>query len=87
MYVIKDSTSPISKDSKFSFSVSKKVSKKAVDRNKYRRRGYSIVSQYLSIIKPGFICFFSFKKSNKPPKFLDLEKEVKSLLSESGVLE
>lgn len=72
--------------SKFSFSVSKKVCPKAVDRNKYRRRGYSVVSKNLNHTKPGHFCFFSFKKTPKPVNFQVLENEVKGLLSASGVL-
>jgi ribonuclease P protein component len=72
--------------SKFSFSVSKKVQKKAVDRNKYRRRGYSVVKKYIEIAEPGFLCFFSFKKSLIQPTFDILEKEIGGLLRQAGVL-
>jgi ribonuclease P protein component len=72
--------------SKFSFSVSKKVCPKAVGRNKHRRRGYSIVSGEISRIKPGFYCFFSVKKTNKPISFDVFKHEVKELLSVSGML-
>ncbi len=74
------------KQSRFSFSVSKKVCSLAVDRNKYRRRGYSIVSKYTKQVKDGYFCFFSFKKSTTPITFSVLEKEAKELLSLSGVL-
>src|SRR3989338_9997717 len=65
-----------SKESKFSFSVSKKVCSKAVDRNKLRRWGYSVVSDNLKQIGFGYFCFFSFKKTLKPNSFSVLEKEV-----------
>ena len=74
------------KDSTFSFSVSKKVCSNAVDRNKYRRQGYSTVGKHIKLIKPGFQCSFSFKKGIKGLTFGILEKEILELLSNSGVL-
>ncbi|HEY4508704.1 MAG TPA: ribonuclease P protein component [Candidatus Paceibacterota bacterium] len=75
-----------SKQSRFSFSLSKKVSPLASDRNKYRRRGYSVVSKYLKQTKGGFFCFFSFKKSKTKPTFDVLHGEIKELLETSSVL-
>lgn len=72
--------------SRFSFSVSKKVFKRAVDRNKYRRRGYGVISRNIKSIKPGFFYFFSFKKIDKKILFSDLEKEIINLLDKAGVL-
>lgn len=69
------------KSSKFSFSISKKVRPSAVERNKYRRRGYSIVSNHIEEVKPGYFYFFSFKKGSVPMKFSVLEKEITELLS------
>lgn len=66
--------------SKFSFSVSKKVSKLAVDRNKLRRRGYSVVSKHIKSITPGFFYYFSFKKLENNG-FLTIEKDLMRLLS------
>jgi len=80
-------TSDKNEPSRFSFSVSKKVNKKAVDRNKLRRRGYSVVSRYLDKIKPNFLCLFSFKLGSGKIKFNELEKEIYSLLRSGGVLE
>ncbi|MCX6701862.1 MAG: ribonuclease P protein component [Candidatus Zambryskibacteria bacterium] len=74
------------KESRFSFSVSKKVCPKATDRNKYRRQGYSVISKNLNRIKPEYYCFFSFKKTSKPIIFSALEKEILELLSSSLVL-
>jgi ribonuclease P protein component len=67
--------------SRFAFSVSKKICKLAVDRNRLRRQGYSIVGKYLENIPDGFLFFFSFKKGQYPVLFSDLEKEIKELLS------
>ena len=74
------------KNSRFSFSVSKKVKTRAVDRNKLRRRGYSVISKHLKNIKPGYYLFFSFKKTTKADKFSVLEEEIKQLLSDSGMI-
>ncbi len=83
LYLYKDSKD---KESKFSFSVSKKVLKKAVDRNKFRRRGYSIVNILLNRTKKGFLCFFHFKKESRAVSFVSLEKEIEELLFNSGVI-
>jgi|SRR5581483_4870129 len=71
---------------RFSFSISKKVLKSAVGRNKWRRRGYSVIQKNLSGVKPGYYCFFSFKKNLQNIKFSDLEKEIIQLLNTAGVL-
>jgi ribonuclease P protein component len=44
------------------FSVSKKVVKTAVGRNKQRRRGYSAISKVYPTVKPGYFLFFVYKK-------------------------
>lgn len=75
-----------SKQSLFSFSVSKKVCKGAVDRNRLRRQGYSIVSKHLKEVLPGFTCFFSFKKGSGTIKFEEMEKEMGSILNNAGVI-
>ena len=72
--------------SKFSFSVSKKVYKNAVDRNKYRRRGYAVINNHLKQIKIGYLCFFSFKKILNKLTFKVLEEQILHLLTLSGVL-
>jgi ribonuclease P protein component len=67
--------------SRFAFSVSKKVCKLAVDRNRLRRQGYSIVGKHLAEIPDGFLFFFSFKKATYPVSSVELEKEICGLLS------
>lgn len=74
------------KETKISFSVSKKVCSKASNRNKYRRWGYSVVSSNLKNIKNGYFLFFCFKKTKTPFSFKQIQKEVLELLSVSGVL-
>lgn len=75
-----------SKQSLFSFSVSKKVCKSAVDRNRLRRQGYSIISNYLKEVLPGFTCFFSFKKGSSSIKFEEMQTEIKSILKSANVI-
>ena len=72
--------------SRFSFSISKKICKKATDRNRYRRRGYSIIGNNIKRIKSGYFCFFSFKKESIGASFTILEKEIFDLLSVSNML-
>ena len=87
LYLSPINPSTKNKQRRFSFSVSKKVCYLEVDRNQYRRRSYSIVSKYIKQVKDGYFCFFSFKKFTKPPKFSELEEEVRSLLKTSSVLQ
>ncbi len=86
LYVARDEGLNKETPSRFSFSVSKKVCKNAADRNRQRRRGYSVVSHLIKNTKPGFLCFFSFKKGSGGSSFINLEKEVPELLSLSSVL-
>ena len=86
LHVIQLNSNGANLPSKFSFSISKKVSKKAVQRNKNRRRGYSIVGNAIEKIKPGFLFFFTFKKGSGLVSFNVLEKEITELLSSSLVL-
>ena len=53
--------------SRFSFSVSKKVEKSAVLRNKMRRAGYEAIRESLPSIKDGFAFRFTFNK--KPQNY------------------
>ena len=67
--------------SRFAFSISKKICKHAVDRNRYRRQAYSIIQNQLKKITDGFLFLFSLKKTTSRISFGDLEQEIKSLLS------
>jgi len=71
---------------KFSFSVSKKVSKKAVGRNLLRRRGYSVISRHIQDIRPGYFYFFSFKSKPQELSFVELEREIINLLKDSSMI-
>jgi ribonuclease P protein component len=86
LYIYHDSQKNTELKSRFSFSISKKIMPKAVDRNTYRRRGYSVVSSTLPNVGPNKVCFFVYKKGAYPIIFSDLSKEVLGLLREAGVL-
>jgi len=78
---------PDSNKSKFAFSASKKVSKKAVVRNKLRRRGYAAIQKLISKTKPSFLAVFIFKKEADSLSFEEIEKEITFLLRKSKLLE
>ena len=73
-------------EKRFSFVVSKEVSKKAVERNLIRRRGYSIINTNLKNIKSGINCAFRTKKGVIKLSFKELEGEVVGLLKKAGVI-
>lgn len=66
---------------KFAFSVSKKVSKKAVDRNRIRRFGYRAIKDVLAETLPGTTAIFFFKKIPKSEQ--DVKTQIKSILVQS----
>lgn len=68
-------------ESRFSFVVSSKVAKTAVARNKLKRRGYAIIRKHSKHIAPGYLAVFFFKKPAHSVSFLDLEREVVSVLT------
>ena len=71
---------------KFSFTVSKTVSKKAVQRNLLRRRGYSAIKKTVKETSPGFVCVFSFKKGSENLSYSEISEEIRFLLEKSGIL-
>lgn len=75
-----------SNETRFSFVVSKKVSNKAVKRNFLKKRGYSVIKDISVNINKGFVCVFFFKKSALTLSYVDLKKEISSLLKKSRVL-
>jgi len=68
-------------NSRFCFSVSKKVSKSAVVRNRIRRAGYRMLEKHLSGIKPKALIFFSFRVVPKNNE--EIAKNIESILRES----
>jgi ribonuclease P protein component len=69
----------------FSFSVSKKVAKSAVVRNKLRRQGYTAIENILNTVTPGFYCMFNFKKGSSTLKATDISKEIHTLVTTAFV--
>jgi len=83
LYITKTSNP---KDKKFAFSVSKKVCKGAVGRNKLRRQGYSVLKTKIDSIKEGFLYLFVYKKTQKLPNHKEIEQDIISLLTSAFVL-
>lgn len=77
--------------SKFSFVVSKKVSKSAVVRNLLRRRGYSVLKDSIGkdskdTMNTGVVGAFFFKKGAEKLGFSELQEETVFLLKKAKVL-
>ncbi len=62
---------------KYACIISSKVSKKAVSRNKIRRRLYSVLKTYN---KKGFLCLFFIKKGSSKVTFKEIKNETSGLL-------
>lgn len=69
----------------FSVVVSKKVSKKAVERNKFRRRIYGIVQKNIPDIQDGVLVAFFIKKSATAISKKEFTEETISLLKKAGL--
>ncbi len=85
LYLSKNDEGSTETPSKVAFSVSKKVVKTAVGRNKLRRRGYSAISKNIKSIKPGFLLFFVYKKDYEKD-YVKIESEIQTLLSPALVI-
>lgn len=70
----------------FGVTVSKKVAKNAVDRNKIRRRIYSTVSKIKNQCVNAHIVFLPKKEILKTP-FDILEKEIKNALTRATIIQ
>jgi len=73
-------------ESKFAFIISKKISKKAVVRNKIRRLLAESVRVNLKNIKKGYLVLFLVKKEIVGMKFGEVEREVKRMFERVGVV-
>jgi len=69
------------KISRFCFSISKKVAKNAVVRNRMRRAGYRLLKTYLSDIKPEVVALFSYRIVPKNDE--EIIKNLESILKDS----
>jgi ribonuclease P protein component len=71
---------PVSENqSRFAFVVSSKVAKKAVDRNKIKRRARNIVQKNLGKIKRQINAIIFFKQGAEKLAFAELEKEINDI--------
>lgn len=70
--------------SRFGFSVSKKISKKAVDRNRLRRAGYRSLRELMTEIKPNTLAVFSFRKIPKDGQ--EINQKLKLILKRSELI-
>ncbi|OHA88175.1 MAG: ribonuclease P protein component [Candidatus Zambryskibacteria bacterium RIFCSPHIGHO2_01_FULL_43_27] len=60
--------------------ISKKIAKTAVERNKIRRRIFSILRKHITSARDGSLLVFHAKKPVLHKKFADLEVEIQNLL-------
>lgn len=72
--------------SRFSFVISSKICKKAVGRNLFKRRGRHIIKKIEKDVADGFVCAFFAKKGAIEIPFVELEKQIISLLNKAKVL-
>ena len=68
----------------YAFAISKKIAKKAVQRNKMRRLGYNILRKY--VLTKGSAVFL-YKKEGLRATTLELTKDIDLLLKRSKILE
>jgi len=83
LFLIKIASQP-DPSSRFCFSVSKKIAKNAVMRNKMRRAGYRLLKNYIDKIKPNYLTFFSFRMI--PKDDTEIIKNIESALLESKLI-
>ncbi|MCX6731554.1 MAG: ribonuclease P protein component [Candidatus Parcubacteria bacterium] len=69
------------KQSRFTFVVSSKVAKRAVDRNKIKRRARNIVRKFLPEIKKQINAIIFFRKGAGKMTFSELEKEINDIFN------
>lgn len=69
-------------EKKFAFIISKKISKRAVDRNKIKRYLSQILKNNLEIIKNGTRGLFLVKKDILNKKIEEIEREIKKCLKD-----
>jgi ribonuclease P protein component len=72
-------------DSVFGLVVSSRVAKKAVDRNKLKRRARHIVAKMMPEIKNGSGIIIFFKPGSEKLKFQELEKEIKIIFQKAKI--
>lgn len=75
-----------SKDKAFAFVVSLKVSKKAVERNKLKRRARAITSPLLQNIPNGICAAVFFKPAIMGKKYIAIKDELLSLYKKAKIV-
>lgn len=71
----------------FAFIISSKQVKRAVDRNRIKRRARDIVAKMIDKIKPGFCVLIYFKPQNADFKYSEMEQELTNLFKKAKILE
>ena len=72
--------------SAFSFVISAKAVKTAVERNLLKRRGRHVIKKHLKLIKDGYFCAFFFKKDLLRFPFSAFEQEFLFVLKKANLL-
>lgn len=85
--IVADQLPGAAANSRFAFIVSKKISKKAVQRNRIRRILSEQVRLLLPKIKPGFDNIFLVKKDILGKTSADVGREVKEILVKTGTID
>ncbi len=75
------------KEKRFLFVVSKRISKKAVERNRIRRVLSEVIRLNLEKIKPGVRLSFLIRRSILEWKWKDIKDEVEGVLIRKGLME
>lgn len=77
---------PIPADcSAFAFVVSSRIAKKAVERNKLKRRARHIVKKMMPEIKKGLGIIIFFKKGSEKTTFKELERELRAIFQKAKI--
>jgi len=74
------------KDTRIGFIVSRKVSNKAVVRNRIKRKLREAVRAFLFELKPGYDLVFFAKKEIKDNNFLEIKKAIEGLFQKARLL-
>jgi ribonuclease P protein component len=69
------------KEKKFGFIISKKISKRAVDRNKIKRRMAEVIKKNFGKFEDGIRVVFLAKKEILNKKITEIENEISKLIS------
>ena len=72
--------------SRFSVVISKKIAKKAVERNKIRRRVYSSLNTLLPRLTDGFLCVFMMKDQIKAMEYEKIKKNIEDFFVNLSIL-